>query len=165
MTLRSKHLLEQSRKDPLGQIIRLAALAAEGVGLVEDLDDAVLLGKGREGDLEVLDECLTDVGLRPSRALIEQKLCDRCQVEIEKFGIADFSIGDDVANGLIGGSINPEERTLSDRGTIESDQNCTLGTTFAELEARASGVIFSSVSRISYCRNSPDFTQGIVPFS
>jgi hypothetical protein len=43
----SEHLLKQRRQDPLGHLIRLAALAAEGVGLVEDLDDTVLLGKWR----------------------------------------------------------------------------------------------------------------------
>jgi len=44
--------MKQRGEDSLGKGIGLAALLAEDVGLVEDLDDAVLLGKGREGDFE-----------------------------------------------------------------------------------------------------------------
>jgi len=39
--------VEKGRKDFLGKGVGLAALLPEGVGLVEDLDDAVLLGEGR----------------------------------------------------------------------------------------------------------------------
>lgn len=38
--------------DAFGQLIRLAALAAQSIRLIQNLDDALLFLEGREGDLE-----------------------------------------------------------------------------------------------------------------
>ena len=55
----------------MGKRVGLAALLAEGVSLVEDLDDAVLLGKGREWELVIRDDSIAD--RRIARAF---SLCD-----------------------------------------------------------------------------------------
>ena len=104
----------------------LLPFAMDGVGLVENVGDPLLLRQRRQRDFGVSDNALTDVWLTDAYPLTQpiRNLCPQC-VEEER-AVGSTAVRNNVTNGLVRGRLNAKNADASDGRPIESNEERIL---------------------------------------